>query len=79
MRIRLVTPGTDQEMARTLLGIQHDAYALEAALINDDRIPALHEDVEDLLAAGLFWLAAFVDRRLVGAVGWSESHDARGE
>ena len=75
MRIRQVNPNTEQELARALLGIQHAAYALEAALIDDDRIPALHEDVDDLLAANLLWLAAFIDRRLVGAVGWSEDHE----
>lgn len=75
MRIRQVNPNTEQELARALLGIQHAAYALEAALIDDDRIPALHEDVDDLLAADLLWLAAFIDRRLVGAVGWSEDHE----
>lgn len=38
-----VTPNADPELARALLDIQHDAYALEALLIDDDRIPALHE------------------------------------
>jgi hypothetical protein len=41
-----VTTSADPELARTLLGIQHAAYALEATLIDDDRIPALHEHVE---------------------------------
>ena len=63
-------------LARTLLGIQHAAYALEATLIDDDRRPALHEHVEELRSAALLWLAAFVDRRLVGAVGWSENDEA---
>ena len=73
MDVVQVNPGTDPELARTLLGIQQAAYALEAALIGDDRIPALHEDVEDLQSAELMWLAAFVDDRLVGALAWSEN------
>lgn len=73
MRILPVVPGSDRELARTLLEIQHAAYALEARLILDDRIPALHEDVDDLRSAQLLWLAALVDGRLVGAVGWSEN------
>ena len=44
-------------------------------MIDDDRIPALHEDVEDLRSAELPWVAAFVDRRLVGAVGWRENDE----
>lgn len=58
-----------------MLEVQHAAYALEATLIDDDRIPPLHGDVEDLRSAPLLWLAAFVDGRLVGAVGWSENDD----
>jgi GNAT superfamily N-acetyltransferase len=75
MRVLQVAPSADPELARTLIGIQHAAYALEATLIDDDRIPALHEDVDDLRSAALLWLAAFVDRRLVGAVGWSENDE----
>ncbi len=75
MRILQVVPGSDPELARTLLEIQHAAYALEASLILDDRIPALHEDVDDLRSAQLLWLAALVDGRLVGAVGWSENEE----
>lgn len=58
-----------------MLEVQHVAYACEATLIDDDRIPPLHETVEDLRSAPLLWLAAFVDGRLVGAVGWSENDD----
>src|SRR4029077_195151 len=73
MRVLQVDPSADPELARTLLGIQHAAYAVEAALIDDGRIPALHEDMEDLRSAALLWLAAIVDDRLVGAVAWSET------
>ena len=41
--------------------MQHRAYAVEAALIGDDRIPALHETVPDLIAANLQWWVAVDD------------------
>ncbi len=75
MRVLHVIPCANPELARTLLKIQHAAYALEAPLIDDDRIPALHEDVEDLGSAPLLWLAAFIDGRLVGALAWSENDE----
>ena len=55
--------------------IQHAAYALEATLIDDDRIPALHEDIDDLRSAPLLWLAPSVDGCVVGALGWSQSDE----
>ena len=39
-----------------VLRLQRAAYAVEAALIGDDRIPPLHESAEQLRAAGLDWL-----------------------
>ncbi len=75
MRVLQVTPCANPELARTLLKIQRAAYALEATLIDDDRIPALHEDVEDLRSAPLLWLAAYIDGRLVGALAWSENDE----
>ena len=42
--------------ADKLLALQHAAYAIEAELIGDDRIPPLHEDEAGLIAAGLSWL-----------------------
>lgn len=53
--------------------MQWRAYACEAALIGDDRIPALHESVEQLRCASLLWLAGFVDEHLVKAVAWLEN------
>ncbi len=73
MHVLQVDPSADPELARTLLGIQHAAYAVEAGLIDDARIPALHEDVEDLLSAALLWLVATIDNQLVGGVAWSET------
>lgn len=54
-----------------LLQLQHTAYAVEAALLGDDRIPALHETEEDLLAAGLDWLFELDETgTIVGALGY---------
>ncbi|SNT30402.1 Acetyltransferase (GNAT) domain-containing protein [Streptosporangium subroseum] len=58
---------------RNLLAVQHAAYAVEAKIIEDDRIPPLHETLEELCAERLTWLGAFDDDRLVGAVAWSET------
>ncbi len=68
-------PAGDIELAGALLRIQHAAYAVEARLIGDDRIPPLHETLDDLRAAPLTWLAASVDGTVVGAVAWTEEPD----
>lgn len=75
MLIRDVVPATDTELARALLLVQHAAYAVEAALIQDDRIPPLHEDLDDLRQAPLRWLVAVIDDQLSGAVAWGEEAD----
>jgi GNAT superfamily N-acetyltransferase len=72
VELRDVTPADDGELAGALLLVQHAAYAVEAALIGDDRIPPLHEDLDDLRNAPLLWLAAFIGDALVGAVAWTE-------
>lgn len=53
-----------------LLPLQRQAYAVEAALIGDDRIPPLHENEADLRAAGLCWLLEVDGDRVVGALGY---------
>ncbi|MFI6226274.1 GNAT family N-acetyltransferase [Micromonospora echinospora] len=60
MDIREMEPGGDEAVARALLRIQRAAYAVEATLIDDDRIPVLHESLDDLRAAPLHWLGAVV-------------------
>ncbi|WP_449060378.1 GNAT family N-acetyltransferase [Planomonospora algeriensis] len=65
----------DETLAKEVLAVQHAAYAVEAEIIGDDRIPALHETLEDLRAEPLTWLGAFDGDRLVGAVAWSETED----
>jgi len=72
VELRDVTPAVDRELAGALLEVQHAAYAVEAGLIGDERIPPLHENLEDLQNAPLQWLAAFADGAPVGAVAWSE-------
>jgi GNAT superfamily N-acetyltransferase len=61
-------PAGDAALASDLLALQHEAYAVEAALVGDDRIPPLHESLAALRAAPLRWTGAFIDDRLAGAV-----------
>lgn len=61
--------------APRLLELQHAAYAVEAELIGDDRIPPLHETQADLVSADLHWIASFDGERIVGAVGCSIEDD----
>lgn len=72
---RTLQPYEVPPFAAQLLKLQHDAYAVEAALIGDDRIPPLHETESDLIAAGLHWLLQLDDGRIVGAVGYSVTDD----
>ncbi|MFI6909157.1 GNAT family N-acetyltransferase [Nonomuraea sp. NPDC050394] len=68
MHLTSITP--DQR----LLDLQHAAYAIEAEIIGDDRIPPLHEDLAGLQGEPLSWLGAFDDEgTLTGAVAWEES------
>jgi ribosomal protein S18 acetylase RimI-like enzyme len=73
--IRDVVPAADAELARALLRVQRTAYAVEAALIQDDRIPALHEDLHDLRQAPLCWFVAIIGDQLSGAIAWKQQAD----
>ena len=73
--IKAIRPSEDEDLAEGLLAIQRAAYRVEASLIGDDRIPALHEDVTDLRTAPLNWLGAYTSDRLTGAVAWTENAD----
>jgi len=73
--IRKVSPAGDGDLARELLLVQYSAYAVEAVVIQDGRIPPLHETLKDLRRAPLLWLGAF-DDCLVGAVAWEEGAEA---
>ncbi|MFC5379305.1 GNAT family N-acetyltransferase [Aquipuribacter nitratireducens] len=71
MHLRELRPTTDEAVAHSLLVLQREAYAVEAQLLGDDRIPALHECLDALRAAPLHWLGALGDDHLLGAVAWS--------
>jgi hypothetical protein len=68
MQIRGLTAEEVRDHAPRMLEIQHSAYAVEAALIGDDRIPPLHETEADLLSSGREWIAAFDGRQISGAI-----------
>ena len=70
MGIERRDPAHDPLLAARLLEVQHAAYAVEARLIGDDRIPALHEDLAGLTSAGLSWLVAREGTTVLGALGW---------
>jgi GNAT superfamily N-acetyltransferase len=72
MRIADIAPDRGT-FGQELLAMQHAAYAVEAKIIEDDRIPPLHETLHELCAERLTWLGAFDDDRLTGAVAWSET------
>lgn len=58
--------------AHRVLAIQRAAYAVEAALVGDDRIPALHEDLQTLVSRPLRWLLAD-EPAVSGALGYERS------
>lgn len=75
MRISEISPDGESVGPR-LLAVQHAAYAIEAKIIGDDRIPPLSETLEELRAQPLRWAGAFDEGELlVGAVAWEETVD----
>ncbi|MFL5674270.1 MAG: GNAT family N-acetyltransferase [Chloroflexota bacterium] len=66
---------SDDTTAQAVLDLQRESYAVEAALIGDDRIPQLTETLDELRGAGLAWLGAQDDDGLAGAVSWVELLD----
>ena len=75
MLIRDFAPAADAGLVRDLLLLQRAAYACEAALIGDERIPPLREGLEDLVRAPLLWVGAFAGGHLVGALGYQDAVD----
>lgn len=67
-------PAADPHVIAMLLALQRSAYAVEAQLIGEDRIPPLLEDEHRLSAWRGRWLLAWDGVDLVGATAWSE-HD----
>lgn len=70
-----IDPRNDEAVARALLALQRAAYAVEAELLGDDRIPPLWESLDELRRAPLDWIGAFADGHLCGALGWSVQSD----
>ncbi len=68
-----VDPVADLGLAEHILAVQKSSYAVEAKLIGDDRIPLLHESVDDLCAAQVHWLVARESDEILGAAAWSEA------
>jgi ribosomal protein S18 acetylase RimI-like enzyme len=66
---------SDEAIARSVLEIQRESYAVEAGLIGSDGIPQLTETLEELRAAGLDWLGTFDEEGLTGAVSWKVLDD----
>jgi GNAT superfamily N-acetyltransferase len=75
LRIEKISPADDLELATRLLEVQHAAYAVEATLIGDDRIPPLHETVRDVQGVPVNWFGAHTPGALVGAIAWTETVD----
>ena len=61
---------SDEAIARSVLELQRESYAVEAGLIGSDGIPQLTETLEELQAARLDWLGTFDEGGLTGAVSW---------
>lgn len=69
-RPELLALDVDDDLAREIQALQREAYAVEAALIGSDGIPALTETLEDLRGTGETWLGCFDAAGLSGAVAW---------
>jgi ribosomal protein S18 acetylase RimI-like enzyme len=65
----------DPDVASAVLALQRESYAIEAALIGDERIPMLIETIDELRSAGLEWLGVIDDAGLTGAVSWKVLDD----
>jgi ribosomal protein S18 acetylase RimI-like enzyme len=60
----------DAGVAAGVLDLQRRAYEVEARLIGSDRIPPLHESLEELQACGETFLGAYLEGRLAAVVSW---------
>jgi ribosomal protein S18 acetylase RimI-like enzyme len=60
----------DARVAAEVLELQRRSYAVEARLIGSDRIPPLHESLDELQACGETFLGAYLDGRLAAVVSW---------
>ena len=65
----------DPATASAIVELQRASYAVEAALIGSDGIPALTETLDEVRAAGWGWLGVIDDTGLCGAIAWDERDD----
>ena len=76
VRVIPARPDSDSAVAVSVVALQQRAYAVEASLIGDNRIPLLQQNVAELCAARLSWLIAIDDaRRITGAIAWAFSSE----
>lgn len=68
-------PAADPYVVAAVLALQRSSYAVEAALIGDDRLPPLHEDEHAIAAWRGRWVTAWNEVDLVGAIAWSDVGD----
>ena len=68
-------PASDPHYARILLDLQKAAYAVEAQLLGDDRIPPLKETLVGIAAWRGHWIVAWDGVQLLGAVAWDDQGD----
>lgn len=74
-----LSPGDVVASADALVRLQRAAYAVEAALIRDERIPGLCETEAELVARGLDWVVDLDEGRIVGALGYMVANEAVGD
>ena len=68
-------PAADPYYARILLDLQKAAYAVEAQLLGDDRIPPLQDTLVGIAAWRGNWVVAWEGVTLVGAIAWDDRSD----
>ena len=68
-------PAADPYVVAAVLALQRSSYAVEAALIGDDRLPPLHEDEHAIAAWRGRWVMAWDGVQLVGAATWTDVGD----
>ncbi len=68
-------PAADPYYARILLDLQKVAYAVEAQLLGDDRLPPLHETLVGIASWRGNWVVAWDGVQLLGAVAWDDRGD----
>lgn len=68
-------PAADPYYARILLDLQKAAYAVEAGLLGDDRLPPLRDTLVEIAAWRGQWVVAWEGTQLLGAVAWDDRGD----